>query len=61
MMYIYINKNDLFLVKEKISVVDDSFLYTLHDGELYLLVLIYVNDIMVTSKNSSVVTKLFSC
>jgi hypothetical protein len=58
---IYINKNDLFLVKEKNSVVDDTFLYTLHDGELYLLVFIYVNDIMVNSKNSSVVTKLFSC
>lgn len=61
MWCIYINKNDLFLVKEKISVVDDTFLYTLHDGELYLLVFIYVNDIMVNSKNSSVVTKLFSC
>lgn len=51
----------MFLVKEKISVVDDTFLYAFHDGELYLLVFIYVNDIMVNSKNSSVVTKLFSC
>lgn len=43
----------------QVSKVNTS-LYTLRDGKLHLLVLIFVDDIIVTGSNSSAITRLIT-